>query len=196
MANPDNQDIEALLIRRLKNGDVDAFASIYKLYFQRLYVYCRQFTKSAYDAEDIVQEVFAKLWGNRDSIIADSTLRGLLFTIARNNLISAYRRNINSPVYEDYLDYCNSIGREDTSAIEYTEFASRVEHIIDRLPPAQARVVRMSKLEHMSNKEIAIRLGINEQSVKNHLSKGLKYVRYHISRMLIVISTVIMSWRL
>lgn len=65
MANPDNQDIEALLIRRLKNGDVDAFASIYKLYFQRLYVYCRQFTKSAYDAEDIVQEVFAKLWGNR-----------------------------------------------------------------------------------------------------------------------------------
>ncbi|GFI67525.1 hypothetical protein IMSAG192_01057 [Muribaculaceae bacterium] len=54
----------------------------------------------------------------------------------------------------------------------------------------------MSKLENLSNKEIAIRLGINEQSVKNHLSKGLKYVRYHISRMLIVISTVIMSCRL
>lgn len=94
------------------------------------------------------------------------------------------------------MDYCNSIGREDTSTIEYAEFASRVEHIIDRLPPAQARVVRMSKLENLSNKKIAIRLGINEQSVKNHLSKGLKYVRYHISRMLIVISTVIMSWRL
>lgn len=62
MANPDNQDIEALLLHRLKNGDVDAFALVYKLYFQRLYVYCRQFTKSAYDAEDIVQEVFAKLW--------------------------------------------------------------------------------------------------------------------------------------
>ncbi len=196
MADSDNYDIEARLIRRLKSGDVEAFASVYKLYFQRLYVYCRQFTKSAYDAEDIVQEVFTKIWSNRDSIIAESTLRGLLFTIARNYLISAYRRNINAPVYEDYLDYCNSIGREDTSAIEYAEFASRVEYIIDSLPPAQARVVRMSKLEHLSNKEISISLGINEQSVKNHLSKGMKYVRSHLSRLLIVILAVIMSGRL
>ena len=185
--SPYNGDSEESLIRRLRQGDVEAFDAVYRLYFQRLYVYSLQFTKSARDAEDIVQEVFAKLWSCRGFIAAESSLRGLLFTIARNFLISAYRRNINAPVYEDYLDYCNSIGREDVSAMEYAEFASKVEKLIDELPPAQSRVVRMSKLEQLSNKEIASRLGIQEQSVKNHLSQGLGYIRSRLRKLLLII---------
>ena len=175
---------EPELIHGLRHGDVAAFTAIYRLYFRRLYVYCLQFTKSANDAEDIVQEVFTKLWTNRDSISSDDSVRALLFVMARNSLISAYRKTINAPAYADYIDYCNTIGHEDVSRLEYEEFVAKVKLCIGTLPNAQRQVVSMSKLDQLTNKEIADKLGINEQSVKNHLSLGLKTVRAQLSKLI------------
>lgn len=181
---------ETELIYGLRNGDVKAFTAIYKLYFQRLYVYSLQFTKSEKDAEDIVQEVFVKLWTIRHTITAKHTLRTLLFIIARNFLINAYRQTINSPVFEDYIEYRNSITTHDHSPLEYDEFLNCLEQCLNELPPAQENVVRMSRFQHLSNKEISAHLNINEQSVKNHLSRGLKTIRSRLKELLTLIMLI------
>lgn len=178
---------ERRLIRDLKRGDAMAYAAIYHRYFQPLYTYSRQFTKSAHDAEDLVQDVFAKLWQSRENIRHEDSIKGLLFTVARNNLISTFRRMASAPALEDYMDHVNTLGREDASAIEYKEFVEQLERAIDTLPPAQQRVFRMSRLEYLSNNEIADRLGINEQSVKNSLSQALKQLRAHLKYLLIAV---------
>lgn len=169
--------IEAPLIRGLKRGSVDAFTAIYNLYFQRMYVYCLQFTKSRSDAEDIVQEVFAQLWSNRDKITSENSIRSLIYIIARNFLVKAYRQNIKLPVFEDYVAYCNSLGCQDVSSIEYEEFLRFFEQCVEGLPKAWQPVVRLSKIDNLTNKEIAQKLNLNEQSVKNYLSQGLKQIR-------------------
>lgn len=181
------EQIEASLIRGLKRGSVDAFTAIYNLYFQRLYVYCLQFTKSRRDAEDIVQEVFAQLWSNRDKITSENSIRSLVYIIARNFLVKAYRQNIKSPVFEDYVAYCNSLGRQDVSSIEYEEFLRCFEQSVQELPKAWQPVVRLSKIDNLTNKEIAQTLNLNEQSVKNYLSQGMKQIRDKLKPIIIVL---------
>lgn len=178
---------EAKLIHDLKKGDVSAFTSIYHLYFQRIYAYCFQFCKSKHEAEDIVQEAFEQLWCNRGKITSEQSLNSLLYVMTRNFLVKAYRRNINSPIFEDYINYRNAIGQEDASKMEYFEFVETVKKCILNLPKSQQEVVRLSKLESLSNKEIASQLGITEQSVKNYLSQGLKLLRAKLKAIISII---------
>ena len=95
---------ERVLIGKLKEGSRQALDGIYHMYARRLFAYCKQYTKSVEDAEEIVQDVFVRLWNSRHLIQQEDTLRSLLFTMSRNLLINAYRSRINSPVYEDYVD--------------------------------------------------------------------------------------------
>ncbi|WP_373844059.1 RNA polymerase sigma factor, partial [Bacteroides heparinolyticus] len=76
---------EALLITRLRNGSYSAFNTLYRMYAKRLYAYCLQFTKSAEESCDIVQETFVKLWENRNKLQDCPSIRPLLFAIAKND---------------------------------------------------------------------------------------------------------------
>lgn len=181
----DSKD-ESQLIYELKSGSSRAFEVVYKMYFQRLYVYCRQFTKSSHEAEDIVQEVFIKLWLARHKIKQEGSLRSLLFTMVRNNLISSLRRTISSPIFIDYLDYVNKLGSEDSDSIAFKEFEQKILNIIQELSPSNRRILYMSRFEQFTNRQISEKLGINEQSVKNSISQSLKFIRSRLKDLLLL----------
>lgn len=160
-------DKERLLIHSLKLGSTIAFDRIYQMYAKRLYAYSLQFTKSAEDAEEIVQDVFTKLWINREGIKQEDSLKSLLFTIAKHLLINAFRSKVNQQIYEDYVEYANELSTNDTTnRIEYNEFLKAVEQNIATLPNTQQKVIKLSRFEHLSNKEIAERMQLSEQTVK------------------------------
>ncbi len=189
---PDDTGDERQLILALREGDVGAYAIIYHRYFRPLFIYSLQFTKSRNDAEDIVHDVFTKLWVKRESIRSTDSIKALLFTIARNDLISSFRRMMSSPLFDDYMDHANSLGREDHDIIEYREFEESVMRIIRSLPPSQHRVFTMSRFDHMTNSEIALKLGINEQSVKNNLHLATKFIRSKLKDILHLVTLLVM----
>lgn len=169
---------EHLLIADLKKGSKEAFDEIYRLYAGRLMAYCAQYTKCREDAEEIVQDVFVALWNSRQTIRQEETLRSLLFTISKHRVINAYRSTLNSPVYEDYVDYQNELSAgEDYHRLEYEQYVRIVKDAIRRLPSTQQRVITLSRFSQLSNKEIAERLSLSEQTVKNQLSIGGKATR-------------------
>lgn len=169
---------EHLLIADLKKGSKEAFDEIYRLYAGRLMAYCTQYTKCREDAEEIVQDVFVALWNSRQTIRQEETLRSLLFTISKHRVINAYRSTLNSPVYEDYVDYQNELSAdEDYHRLEYEQYVRIVKDAIRRLPSTQQRVITLSRFSQLSNKEIAERLSLSEQTVKNQLSIGGKATR-------------------
>lgn len=171
----DIADIE--LLHRLRKGDAMAFTIIYNKHFNMVFSYCYQFTKNQHETEDIVQEVFVRLWKNRGQLKKHNNINNLIFFIAKNLLIDAYRKNINSPIYENYVEYYNSIKSDESDILEYNEFHNRVLRIIDSLPPAQSLILKMSRFDNKSNREIANELGIQEQVVKNQLSRAMKILR-------------------
>jgi RNA polymerase sigma-70 factor (ECF subfamily) len=173
-----NKDTEATLIFQLKKGSRKAFDKIYQMYAKRLYAYCLQFTKSLEDSEEIVQDVFVKLWTNREHIRQENTLCSLLFIIAKHHLINAFRSRINQPVYEEYINYKEAISMDEPDQqLEYKDFAIKFEKAMQTLPATQRKVITLSKIKGFSNKEIAEKLVLNEQTVKNALSIGLKKLK-------------------
>nr|WP_325288682.1 RNA polymerase sigma-70 factor [uncultured Bacteroides sp.] len=178
---------EHFLIADLKKGSKEAFDEIYRLYAGRLLAYCTQYTKCREDAEEIVQDVFVALWNSRQTIRQEETLRSLLFTISKHRVINAYRSTLNSPVYEDYVDYQNELpAGEDYHRLEYEQYVRIVKDAIRRLPSTQQRVITLSRFSQLSNKEIAEHLSLSEQTVKNQLSIGLKTLRELLAKVLVL----------
>jgi RNA polymerase sigma-70 factor (ECF subfamily) len=169
---------EQSLIQALKQGSHKAFDRIYQMYSKRLYAYSLQFSKSPEESEDIVQDVFIKLWTNKENIKQNETLRSLLFIMAKHHLINAYRSRLNHPAYEEYIKYTETLSVDDAHYhIEYTEFIQQVRKAIDSLPSTQQKVVILSRMQHLSNRKIAEKLSLSEQTVKNQLSLGLKSLK-------------------
>nr|WP_262908532.1 sigma-70 family RNA polymerase sigma factor [Hoylesella buccalis] len=141
--------------------------------------YCHQHET----AEEIVQDTFIWIWNHRHDIKQEKTLFNLIFIKTRHLLINAYRATVNSPRFEDYVEYSNRLGTEHVdSQLEYDEFVRIIEQGLKQLPPTQQRVIRLSRLEQKSIKEIAASLNMKEQSVRNQLSLGLKQLMSLISR--------------
>lgn len=184
---------ERELIRNLKNNSRKAFDDIYKLYSKRLFAYCLQFTKSPEDTEEIVQDIFIHLWTNRASIRQEETLRSLLFIMAKHRLINSYRSTINSPIYEDYLNYQEQLSTDPSPihSLEYNEFVQGLKKALRQLPSTQQEVIELSRMEGKTNKEIAEILSLSEQTVKNQLSIGLKALRKDIKKLLISILSLL-----
>lgn len=171
-------DNEAILIQSLKKGSTKAFDRIYQMYAKRMYAYSLQFNKSPQESEEIVNDVFLKLWTNREKIRKEDTLRSLLFIMTKHYLINAFRSKINHPVYEEYIHYKNELSVNNTEhAIEYQEFYNKFMLAMKSLPDTQQKVITLSRMEQVPNKEIAERLSLSEQTVKNQLSLGLKALK-------------------
>ncbi len=148
------------------------------MYARRLYAYSLQFTKSPEESEEIVQDVFVKLWTNRQAIRQEDTLRSLLFIMTKHQLINAFRARVNQPVYEEYVEYREVMAESDPQLLlEYQDFLKRFKTAMKALPETQQKVITLSKLWQLSNKEIAEKLSLSEQTVKNQLSIGLKMLR-------------------
>ena len=90
---------EAHLLIRLKQDSQEAFREIYDLYHRRLYAFCLQYCKCTEDAEEIVEDVFVRLWLARHDIREERSPRSLLFVIARRQIITAFRKRAKSPEY-------------------------------------------------------------------------------------------------
>lgn len=179
---------EQELIRELKANSRKAFDDIYRMYARRLLAYCKQYTKSLEDAEEIVQDVFVRLWNNRSRIHQEETLRSLLFTMSKNQLINAYRSRANSPAYEDYVECRAELFAADTHyRVEYEEFLQALRRALHVLPLTQRKVIELTRLQELSNKEAARALSLSEQTVKNQLSLGLKALKKELAKVIMLL---------
>ncbi|WP_029902540.1 RNA polymerase sigma factor [Prevotella sp. 10(H)] len=182
-----DENNEASLIRSLKNGSHKAFDKLYQMYARRLYAYSLQFNKSAEESEEIVQDVFIKLWTNREKIVQEDTLRSLLFIMAKHQLINAFRSKLNDPVYEEFVNYKDALSSDNTEyQLEYQDFQKKFDAAMQSLSTTQQNVIRLSRIEQLSNKEISEQLSLSEQTVKNQLSAGLKILRQKLGSLFIL----------
>lgn len=185
---------EKSLINRLRHNSAEAFDALYNLYYDRVFTYSLQISKSYQKASDITQDVFLKLWETRHKIKNDTSISTYLFRIARNNLVSEFRKMVNSSNYENYIRLRSSVDSQEGLEIEYADFVKQIRECMTLMPENQRVVVKMSRFEYMSNREIAEKLGLSEQTVKNRLVLGLKFMRQWLRKntiILVLISSIL-----
>jgi len=166
---------------QIRDGDISAFDKIYEKYSKRLYLFVYGIIKSKNDAEDIVQEVFVKIWDKRETINEHFSFQSFLFTIAHNTTINLIRKKIKETDFASYLKSTQKQVKISSviSEIEYKELKKQLEYTISKLPERQQQVYSLSRDEELSYKEIAEKLSISVNTVENHMVKALRFVREH-----------------
>ena len=156
-----------------------AFDTIYSRYSNRLYYFVLRYIKQKEDAEEIVQEVFIKIWESRRKIDTHSSFESFVFTIAYNTTISLLRKRVSENKYIDNLSSIQQITSSDyiVDDIQFNELNDKVFSLLKKLPPRQREVFQLSREQGLSHDEIAKKLNISSNTVKNHLVKALAFIK-------------------
>ncbi|HEY4324325.1 MAG TPA: RNA polymerase sigma-70 factor [Mucilaginibacter sp.] len=170
------------LVILLKNGDQTAFTEIYNRYAESLAGFAASKLYSLDDARDILHDLFVKLWENRDQLNITSNLQSYLYAIIRHRIVDKIRKNITREEYGVMLqalaiDYQQNIEQQ----IAEKELKQQIQTALNGLAPRVKEIYLLSKEQNLSNREIAEKLNLSEQTVKNQLSAALKHLRQSLS---------------
>lgn len=183
---------DSILLRFLQSGDKIAFTLIYEKYNRMLYVLAFNYLKEKSLAEDVVQQVFTKLWEFHSDITISISLRNYLYTMAKNYILNSIR-NANNILVENYQTAQFEVYEDNLlSMIEEKELMSIFYQAIEKLPDQKKTVCLLKMEDKISNQEIAERMNISINTVKTHYSQAIKLLRNYIERMLIVIISIIL----
>lgn len=173
-----NQESLGKNIMALKAGDRAAFASIYHCFAPKLLAFTRKFVLTQEDAEEIVQEVFLKLWERKHFLDPEQNFDGYLFRIARNLVYNKARHQVYETAYSQYLAGKGNLTENFTdNNLDYQELNQLLEETYTTLPPMRRQVFVMSRIEGMSNSEIAEQLQTSTSNIENHINKALRDIR-------------------
>ncbi len=172
------ENTEQILISNLRNGNERAFQKLFDKYRNQIYAYSLSVLKSKPQAEEIVQEVFLKVWLNQEKLDPTLNFKSYVFTIARNLAFNVLAKAANDQKLKDRIFY-KSQNREsmtDTKLLE-ADYAKLKNQAIEKLTPRCRMVFHMSRNEGKSYEEIAHELGISKNTVKNQMSNSLAIIK-------------------
>jgi RNA polymerase sigma-70 factor (family 1) len=169
---------EAQVLRSLAKGSEYAFTQLVHRYQARVFAAAFQILKSRENAQEIVQEVFCKVWTDREPFLRAENHEAYIFVMARNLALKFLRRlyNERSRQFQFTLEH----SRVDTTAehlLQEREYTEILKKTLDLLPPQQKQVYYLSKFEYMSHEEIAQKMSISAWTVSNHMKSALKFIR-------------------
>lgn len=172
-------DIE--LAHRVKLGEKTAFSQLFEKYAPRIYRFSRTYLKNESDSEELVQNVFLKLWEKRETLDTTQNLKSFIFKIAVNTIYDFVRRKNIEHAFEDYarLNYQSSENSTWHSVI-YAEMEQNLHHLVAQLPEQQQKIFQLSKTDGLTNDEIAKQLDISKRTVENHLYRALSFLKKHL----------------
>lgn len=169
---------EKELFTRLSQGDEAAFTLIFHHYTQRIYHYILHKTKSPETAEEVVQEVFIKVWNAREKFSEIDNYESFLFTMASNKLIDFFRRmahqeKLKKEVWETIRDSSNITIEE----LDFRHSQELINQAVEQLSPQRKRIFLLNKEQGLTRQEIADELGLSVNTINNHLNEAVRLVR-------------------
>ncbi|RZM21758.1 MAG: RNA polymerase sigma-70 factor [Pedobacter sp.] len=164
------------LLALLRESDEAALNEFYKRYWEPLYISVNNILRDGAPCEDIIQEIFIKLWDKRQSIEIHLSVKAYLFASCRYEV---FRLIKTQRVREDIFDGLQERLYEPSAygSLEHKELIQQINSIVERLPEKCREVYKLSREENLSHKEIAERLGISTKTVENHITRALTQFR-------------------
>lgn len=160
-----------------------AFKQLYDRYKNRIYGYALTITHSTHAAEEITQELFIKLWTNRESLDNIDNIEHYIFTMARNRTLNYLRKAANDAQLLAHLRGAMVFANNEVEDyVIIDDYKAIVEKAINQLSPQRRMVFRLSRYEGLKMEEIAQQLHLSRNTVKNHLAAALRFIRTYLAR--------------
>jgi RNA polymerase sigma-70 factor (ECF subfamily) len=177
------------------------FELIFKAYYPRLKAFSTKFIADPAVVEDVIQEVFLKIWENKENIRTE-TFRSYVFTMVRNaclnhlkheKIVSNYAQAEEDSANHERLYYADFFSDPHHQTI-YNELRREIDKVMGTLPEQTQTVFELSRFRGMKNHEIAQKLGITTRTVEKHITRALTKLRAHFPETYLIVLTSIELW--
>lgn len=186
---------ERHLLMLISEGDEGAFGQVFNYYFDHLYGFTLSVTKSAVLTEEILQDVFVKVWQKRAVLPSIEKFEAWLFILTRNHAYKVVQRELARPSYHEYLvSYFSQSADSPEQRLYYKEFQEALSHAVASLPKQQRLVFTRSRLQGCSLDEISAELHLSKYTVKSHLTKAIHAVRRYLQQCSYSLPIVLLIW--
>ncbi len=186
MLNKNTYQLEYQLLARLKEGCHQSYSILFSTYYKNLVLFAGTIIQDKNICEDIVQNIFLKLWNDRSELVIETSLKSYLLRSVRNSCLDHLRHK---KIVNDYATKLFSTFDDFDSAEDYVFYSDLHQHLdeaISKLPEKQREAFVMSRFKEMKYKEIAEKLNISERAVEDRISKALAQLRINLKDFLIL----------
>jgi len=184
--------LESSIIEDIKFGDVKAFENVFHEYYGVLCSHAYKLLLDGDDAEEMVQNVFVKLWNKKDHVTITSSIKSYLYQAVKNECLNFIKhKQVIRNHATDYL-HVNPEPTSDTVVVE--ELRRKIEDSMSNLPPERKRIFLMNRNEGLKYREIAEKLNISIKTVENQMGKALKYLRLELSEYMSISFLIGLKW--
>lgn len=159
-------------------GDEAAFRRVYDAHSERVYQLAFRFLKNTAWSEEIVQEVFLKLWLHREGLDQEGNTWLYLYVVTKRLCLNQLREIRKSTrLFDELMTHIEAAHNQLEETLFAADIDQQTQHIIALLPQQQRLIFKLSRMEGLSHKEIAKQLGLSPNTVKNHMVQALKTLK-------------------
>ena len=169
------------LVQLLSKGNLLAFNALYKMYSGMLYRFSYGYLKSEEEAEELIQEVFTRIWEKRSELKEELSFESFLFTIAFNIIKKHFRTKSYLSNYFN-ANIVNDQDMQTSHKISYNSLYQYIMELANQLPERRREIFMKSRFQELSVKEIAEEMKISHKTVENQLTEALKFIRINLNR--------------
>jgi RNA polymerase sigma-70 factor (ECF subfamily) len=189
---------EKQCVDELQRGNIAMYETVYKMHFQPLYFYAHSIVKDEIQAEEIVQQLFVKIWERKEKLIIETSLKAYLYKCIYHDSLN-YLKHLK--VKQSYEVHATRVMKSAVSAspaqkVMYRNLEDKVREALNDLPEQCRTVFQLSRHEELKYREIAVHLGISEKTVENHMGKALKLLRIKLAEFMISIVVLLIYFKI
>ena len=189
-----NQPEEKVLFDRIKKGDVKAFEMVFNKYYGHLCSFAAKFITDNVAAEEIVQDLFVKLWEKREQLSIETSLKNYLFRSVKNLCMNYIQHNKTKIRHAEIV--LSEVENNFTDDDSYPEIdlAFKIEESINSLPEKRREIFSLSRQEGLKYHEIAQKLNISVKTVETQMSLAIKTLRDKLKKYNTFFYTFLLLW--
>ena len=178
------------VIYALRQGNLAAYEKVFTTFYKRLHAYAFLLVKDSHLPEEVVQEVFCRLWEQRGKIQVHTSLQAYLYTMVHHECLKELNRRKPVALFEKHV--ASMPGREDAAdKVRQSQLEEKFLDALNRLPERCRLVFQLNRMEKLRYRQIADQLGLSEKTVENQMGKALKLLRVYLSEFLTLLIVVI-----
>lgn len=166
------------IIRRIRQGDAGQFESLFRSSYVSLVRYAKTILKDHDSSEEIVQDLFCRLWQNKENLKIETSLNGYLFRAVHNRCLHMIEHNRVVDKHVKEMTDKERVNLENpVEEIQYKELQSKIARILEKLPERCGKIFCMNRFEGLKYSEIAEKLSVSVKTVEANMGRALKEFR-------------------
>lgn len=176
------------LAKQIKQGDIRAYELLFKAHYQALCNFANTYLNNIAESEDLVQEVFVKIWDKHNELNVTTSIKSYLFQAVKNSCFNHIKHQKVQRKHKEHLFHHSESSIDTTNQIEVKQLSLRIEEAIEKMSEKRKEIFYLSRHEGLKYQEIADKLNISIKTVETQMGLALKHLRNELKSYLPIIA--------